>query len=115
MSAWSDQLPQTVYPSDPPPLGVAVVAQVVIIVMSEHVALGHLRGVELAAAKDARWRVHHGRAGGVEAILGGVHGGGRSRGYLAVKSCIPSRRLLPLELRGVVLFCDMLMECGRRR
>lgn len=81
---------------------------VVVIVLGKHVPRGHLRGVELAAAKDARRRVHHGRAGGVEAILHGVHGGGRAiagaaGGGEGRKDCGPSRA------RGVVLFCG----CGR--
>jgi hypothetical protein len=110
------------YPCYAPPLRVAVVALVVVIVVREHVALGHLGGVELAAAKDARRRVHHGRAGGVEAILCGVHYGEQSRGYLAV-ACVYFVRIFrtsrsqlpPLELRGAVLFCGMLTKCGRRR
>jgi hypothetical protein len=72
------------YPCYPPSLGVALIALVVIVILSKHVALGHLGGVELAAAKDARRRVHHGRSGGIEAILGGVHSGVRSRGCLDV-------------------------------
>lgn len=64
------------YPCYAPSLGVTLVAVVVIVVLGKHVARGHLRGVELAAAKDARRRVHHWRPGGVEAVLRGVHGGG---------------------------------------
>lgn len=37
-----------------------------------------MRGVEAAAAEDAWWwRIHHGRTGGIEAVLGGVHPAGR--------------------------------------
>jgi len=88
-SAWSNMFAGSSYPCYPPALGVAlvavvaVVAVVVVVILGKHIALGHLRGIELAAAKDARRRVHHGRAGGVEAIVGGVHGGcgcGRGRG-----------------------------------
>lgn len=83
-SAWSNHLPDSSYPCYPPSLGVALVAVVVVVILGKHIALGHLRGVELAAPKDARRRIHHGRAGGVEAILGGIHGGvwARVRGIL---------------------------------
>jgi hypothetical protein len=94
------------YPCYPPPLRVAVVALVVVIVVREHVALGHLRGVELAAAKDARRRVHHGRAGGVEAVLYGVHYGGQSRACLVVASVYFEIAASPSGItgRGVVLW-----------
>ena len=56
------------YPRYPSPLRVALVIVVVRVVVGEHV-LGKLRGIELAAAKDARRRrVHHRRRATVEAI-----------------------------------------------
>jgi hypothetical protein len=72
-----------IYPCNTPSLGVALVAMVVVVVLGKHGPGGHLGGVELAAAKDARRRIHHGRARGIEAIWGGVHGGqwcGRDNG-----------------------------------
>lgn len=48
------------------------------IVVSEHIARGHLRGVEAASTEDARRRVHHGWPGGIETITGVVHGGRES-------------------------------------
>jgi hypothetical protein len=62
------------YPCNAPSLWVAVIV-IVHVIVCEHRARGHLRGVESAAAEYARWRVHHGRAGGIEAILGGIHRG----------------------------------------
>jgi hypothetical protein len=66
--------PRCMYPGNAPSFGVARVAMVIHVILREHWARGHLRGVELPTAEDAR-RVHHGRAGGVEAIRGGIHGG----------------------------------------
>ena len=43
--------------------------------MGEHGAGRQCRGIESAASEDARWRVHHGRAWGIEAIRRGIHGG----------------------------------------
>jgi hypothetical protein len=60
------------YPRNAPSLGVSLI-MVVHVIGCEHGALRHLRGVEATAAKDARWGVHHGRAGGIEAIRGGIH------------------------------------------
>lgn len=80
---------------------------VVVVVLGEHWAWGHLGGVELAAAKDARRRVHHGRAGGVEAVRVVVHGGGAVAGPLG--GSISCGQVLPRGIGGVVLFCD----CGR--
>jgi hypothetical protein len=76
LSAVSHGLPWGAYPGNAPPLGVALVAVVVVVIVGVHGPRGHLRGVELAAAKQAGRRVHHRRARHVEAILGGVHGAG---------------------------------------
>ena len=66
------------YSRNAPPLRIPAVAVLVHVVGSEHVARRHVRGVEAAAAEDAWWwRVHHGRTGGIEAVLGGVHPAGR--------------------------------------
>ena len=63
------------YPCNAPSLGISAVIIVVHVIVSEHGARGHLGGVECAASEDARRRrVHHGRAGAVEAIRRGVHG-----------------------------------------
>jgi heme exporter protein D len=64
------------YPGNAPPFGVTLVAVVVVVIVGVHGARRHLRGVELAAAKQARRRIHHGRARDIEAILGGIHGAG---------------------------------------
>ena len=70
------------YPRNASSLGVSSVAMLVQII-GEQRARGQLGSVEAAAAaKETRRRgVHHGRAGGVEAIDGVVHGGGGSRCY----------------------------------
>ena len=66
---------RSVYPCNAPPLGVAAIVDVVHVVVGEHVARGHLRRVVAAASEQTRWwRVHHGRAGPVEAVVGGIHG-----------------------------------------
>src|SRR5690242_19221873 len=74
------------YPCNPPPLGVALVVDVVHVILDEHV-LGQLRRVELAAAEDARRRrVHHGRRTGIIAVWRRVHGSGGTRMRLWVGS-----------------------------
>ena len=62
------------YPCNAPPLWVAAAVVVVHVIMCKHIASRHLRGIKSAAAEDARWwRVHHGRALGIETIRRGVH------------------------------------------
>jgi hypothetical protein len=68
---------RALYPCDAPPLGVAPIVVVVHVVVGEHGARGHLRRVVGAAAEETRWwRVHHGRARGIEAVGRVVHGEG---------------------------------------
>jgi hypothetical protein len=91
---------RNMYPSYAPPLGVALVAVVVVVIVGVHGARRHLRGVELTAAKQAWRRIHHGRrTGDVEAILGGIHGADGFRTSAVVRFFWG---LLPRRLRGGV-------------
>jgi hypothetical protein len=103
--------PQYMYPCNAPSLWVAIIV-IVHIIVCEHRARRHLGGVERAAAEDARRRVHHGRAGGIEAILGGIH---RGLG-VAVSSVVEFvRQFVPRgNTRGEELFCDAGL-CGSER
>jgi hypothetical protein len=94
------------YPCDAPPLGIAPIVVVVHVVMGEHVARGHLGRVVGAAAEETRWwRVHHGRARGIEAVGSVVHGEGVLG--VAMSSVVKVVGQLSLaDIRGVWLFCE---------
>ena len=65
------------YPRNPPPLRVALIVAIVVVVLAIHgaaEACGDGRAVCTEVAKDARRLVHHGRAGRVEAVV--VHSEG---------------------------------------
>jgi hypothetical protein len=100
------------YPCNAPPLWISAVVVIVHVIMAKHATRGHLRGVEGAATEYARRWVHHGWAGGVEAILRGVHGGLEARYGRAysLKAIAPSR-----GSAGAGSFCMSFLRCGGRR
>ena len=62
------------YPCNAPSFGVTPVVVVVHVVVGEHVARRQLRSIEGAAAEYLGRGIHHWRAVGIEASVGGVHG-----------------------------------------